>query len=135
MVMRRHAPDTAAFDAYAKQWFYGTVVPQYLIEESDLVKVQNGWEVRARVRNTGSGVAAIDVAAESGERFPKKRTKDNEWRDARATVTLGAGQAASVTIHCGFEPKKLVVDPDVHVLMLERKKAEVTLRASAAVKA
>src|SRR5580765_6789873 len=101
-VMRRHAPDTPAFDAYVKQWFYGTVVPQYLIEESDLVKVQNGWEVRARVRNTGTGVAAIDVAAESGERFPKKRTKDNDWRDARATVMLGAGQAASVTIHCGF---------------------------------
>ena len=38
-------------------------------------------------------------------------------------------QTASVTIGCGFEPKKLVVDPDVHVLMLERSKAQVALKA------
>src|SRR5207249_496354 len=30
-VMRKHAPDPVAFDAYVKQWFLGTVVPQYLI--------------------------------------------------------------------------------------------------------
>ena len=130
-VMRRHAPDTAAFDAYVKQWFYGTVVPQYLIEESDVVKTRDGWEVRAKLRNTGTGRADVEIAAERGERFPKKRTKDNEWRDARAIVTLGAGESASVTISCGFEPKQLVVDPDVHVLMLERNKAQVTLHAAA----
>ena len=129
-IMRRHAPDPAAFDAYVKEWFFGTVVPQYLIEESDVVKAKNGWEVRAKVRNTGSGVAAIEIAATRGERFPKKRTKENEWRESRAIVTLGAGEAASVTIGCGFEPKKLVVDPDVRVLMLERRKAEVALHAS-----
>ena len=81
VIMRRHAPDPAAFDAYVKQWFFGTVVPQYLIEESDLVKTKDGWEVRARVRNTGTGQAAVEIAATSGERFPKKRTKENEWRD------------------------------------------------------
>ena len=106
-IMRRHAPDPAAFDAYVKEWFFGTVVPQYLIEESDVVKAKNGWEVRAKVRNTGSGVAAIEIAATRGERFPKKRTKENEWRESRAIVTLGAGEAASVTIGCGFEPKKV----------------------------
>ena len=87
-VMRDNAPDTAAFDALVKQWFYGNVVPQYLVEESDVVKVKDGWEVHAKVRNTGTGTAAIDVAAETGERFPKKRTKENEWRDARATVLI-----------------------------------------------
>jgi ABC-2 type transport system permease protein len=134
-VMRRHAPDTAAFDAYVQQWFYGTVVPQYLIEDAQLTKTAGGWEVRAEVRNTGTGKAAIEVAATSGERFPKKRTKDNEWRDARSTVTLGAGESASVTIPCGFEPRSLVVDPDVHVLMLERNKAQVPLHATGHAKA
>src|SRR6185436_10518853 len=70
------------------------------------------------------------IAAVRGERFPKKRTADNAWRDARATATLGAGERATVTIACGFEPKRVVVDPDVHVLMLERKKAELVLRAA-----
>src|SRR5204863_5972627 len=114
-VMRRHAPDTAAFDAYVKQWFYGTVVPQYLIEESDVVKTRDGFEVRAKVHNTGSGRADVEIAAERGERFPKKRTKENEWRDARAIVTLGARESASDTIPCGFEPKKPSGDPDLRV--------------------
>ena len=130
-IMRRHAPDPEAFDAYVKQWFFGTVVPQYLIEESSLVKTKGGWEVRAKVRNTGTGRAAVEIAAESGERFPRKRTKENEWRESRAIVTLGAGETANVTIGCGFEPKNLVVDPDVHVLMLERNKAQVALHVAA----
>jgi hypothetical protein len=36
-----------------------------------------------------------------------------------------------VTIACGFEPEKVVVDPDVTVLMLERQKAEMKLKAGA----
>jgi ABC-2 type transport system permease protein len=131
-IMRRHAPDKEAFDAYVQQWFFGTVVPQYLIEESSVVKTKNGWEVLAQVRNTGSGRATVEIAATSGERFPKKRTKENAWRESSTIVTLGAGEATSVTIGCGFEPKKLLVDPDVRVLMLERKKAEVALHAAAA---
>ncbi len=130
-VLRRHAPDTEAFDAYVNQWLFGTVVPQYLIEESELRKTTEGWEVRARVRNTGTGRAAIELAAVSGERFPKKPTKENALRESRATVTLGAGETAAATLRCDFEPERLVVDPDVHVLMLERSKAEVALRAAA----
>jgi hypothetical protein len=130
-VMRRHAPNAEAFDAYVKQWFLGTVVPQYLIEESELVKAGDGWEVRARVRNTGSGTATVEIAAASGERFPKKRTKENELHESRRSVTLGAGESASVKLRCEFEPKRLVVDPDVHVLMLERSKAEVPLKMTA----
>ena len=71
------------------------------------------------------------IAATAGERFPRERTKENEWRVARATVTLGAGESGDVTLPCDFEPKKLVVDPDVRVLILERSKAEAPLRAAA----
>jgi ABC-type transport system involved in multi-copper enzyme maturation permease subunit len=128
-VMRRHAPDTTAFDAYVKQWFYGTVVPQYLVEDAKLVRVGNAWEVRARVKNSGTGTMPIEVAAESGERFAKKRTKDNAWKDARVSVVLGAGEEKAVVIPCVFAPERVVVDPDVTVLMLERKKAEVKVKA------
>ena len=34
---------------------------------------------------------------------------------------------SAVTIACAFQPEKLVVDPDVTVLMLNRQKAEVKL--------
>jgi hypothetical protein len=134
-IMRRHAPDVNAFDEYVKQWFLATVVPQYLIEESSVAKTAAGFEVRARVKNTGTGRAAVEIAAVAGERFPKRRTAENAWHESSATVTLGAGESAEVTLRCDFEPKKLVVDPDVHVLMLERSKAEVALRAPSGIKA
>ena len=46
-------------------------------------------------------------------------------------MTLGANEAAGVAIRCNFEPRKLVVGPDVRVLMLERRKAEVGLHLAA----
>jgi hypothetical protein len=45
------------------------------------------------------------------------------FREARATVTPQAGGSETFTIRCDFEPKQLVVDPDVKVLQLERKAA------------
>ena len=56
---------------------------------------------------------------------PSKPNPD--YRDARATVTLGAGESKTVTIRCGFDPEKIVVDPDVRILQLQRKQAVATL--------
>jgi hypothetical protein len=128
-VMRRHAPDTTAFDGFVKQWFYAVSVPQYQITSAELLKSgEKAWQVQARIKNVGTGVMPIEIAATRGERFPKKRTSDNTWSDARGTVLLAAGEEKPVTIHCGFEPQNLVVDPDVTVLMLERQKAEQKLK-------
>jgi ABC-2 type transport system permease protein len=124
VVMRRHAPDTAAFDAYARQWILGMVVPHYLVTDAGVTRQGGAWQVKAKVRNVGTGTVALELAAVRGERFPKTRTHGNAWSDARATVTLGAGEERTVTIRCAFEPQKVVVDPDVRVLMLERQKAE-----------
>src|SRR5262245_57297691 len=99
-IMRRHAPDPAAFDAFVTQWFFGTVVPQYLITDASVEKARDGWEVRARVKNVGSGEIPVEIAATRGERFAKKRTAENAWHDARATVTLAAGDEKPVTIRC-----------------------------------
>jgi ABC-2 type transport system permease protein len=130
-IMRRHAPDTAAFDDYVRQWFLGTVVPQFLIEESSVAKAGEGWEVRAHIKNTGTGRAPVEIAAVRGERYPKKPDAENAWKTARTSVTLGAGESADVVIPCAFEPTQLVVDPDVHLLMLERGKAEAPLKVKA----
>ncbi len=123
-VLREHAPDTAAFDAFAKQWVLGTVVPQYQITEARVARAGAEWLVSARVKNAGTGSAAIEVAAERGDRFPEGRGKHEAWRSACATVTLAAGEERAVAIRCAFEPRRLVVDPDVRVLMLDRQKAE-----------
>jgi ABC-2 type transport system permease protein len=150
-VMRRHAPDPVAFDAFVHQWFYDVVVPQYLVEDAKATLGLDGrWTVTARVKNVGTGTMPIDVAATKGERFPhdakatpaapapgavppaaastaRAAEAKPRYEDARATLLLGAGEEKSVRIECAFKPDKFVVDPDVHVLQLERKKATVAL--------
>ena len=133
-VMRRHAPDPAAFDAYVKQWFYGVVVPQYQIIDPELKRSGAGWTLHATIKNVGTGVMPVEVAAARGDRFPHGKAKKDAvaYQDARATVTLAAGESKPVDIACAFEPQRVLVDPDVRVLMLERKKANVAVHASGA---
>ena len=40
---------------------------------------------------------------------------------------LGAGESKLVRIRCPFEPQRVVVDPDVHVLQLQRRAASAKL--------
>jgi ABC-2 type transport system permease protein len=99
------------------------VVPKYQL--SDVKKTREGdrWVVTARLRNVGTGVMPVEVAATQGERFGKK----GDYREARTVVTLVAGMEREVSIRCDFDPAQLVVDPDAKVLMLRRKAATAGL--------
>ena len=127
-IMRKHAPDTTGFDACAKQWFYEVVVPQYLVRDAEKTRTADGWETRARIKNVGTGTMRVEIAATRGERFPRGSGKHEPYQDARGVLTLAAGEEGTVAIRGAFEPQKLVVDPDVRVLQLERQKAAVELR-------
>lgn len=131
-IMRRHDADTTGFDAYVKQWFYDVVVPQYQILDPVVTRVADGYEVRAQVKNVGTGVMPVEVAVARGTRYPHGEKKPEPYADARTTVTLAAGETKPVVIRCAFEPARLLVDPDVRVLMLERQKANVPVHVSAA---
>ena len=128
-VLRDFAPDTAAFDDFAAQWFHDVVVPEY--EFSDVTKEQEGegWVVRGTVTNVGTGRMRVEVGAVAGERWSDEgddrgRTVVAEgYRDARAVVELGAGEAAEFVIRADFEPERVVIDPDVMVLQLNREAA------------
>jgi ABC-type Na+ efflux pump permease subunit len=125
-VMREHAVDQEAFDAFVGQWFLDVVMPQYRFESAEVKASGDGFTVSATVKNVGTGRMPVEVAAVRGERFLEEpeSTGGEDWRDARVTVTLGAGESATVTIPCGFEPERLLIDPDVRVLMLLREQAE-----------
>ena len=129
-IVRRHAPDTTAFDSCASQWFDQVVLPQYLVSDTEKLRAGDGWEVRARVFNVGTGRMPVEIAAARGERFPRGGGHHEVYRDARRVVTLGANDGMMVRIRCAFEPERLVVDPDVRVLQLERQKATVELKAA-----
>ena len=115
--MRPFAADPAAFDAFAKQWFHEVVVPQYELTDARKEKAGGHWRVTAKLRNAGTGRMPVQVASVRGD------------RDARATVVLGSGETRTVEILSPFEPERLVVDPDVHVLQLRRKSAVAELGA------
>ncbi|MBI5170013.1 MAG: hypothetical protein HZA61_11030 [Candidatus Eisenbacteria bacterium] len=130
-IQRAHAADTTAFDAFTKQWFFAVVAPKYLLENARLEKDGAGWKVKAVVHNVGDGRMTVDVAAAAGERWPEAGKKAAPWKAERTVITIGAGERVPIVLHCAFQPEKLVVDPDVRVLMLERNKAEVKLAPAA----
>src|SRR5262249_37870119 len=147
--LREFTDDPAAYDAFTKQWFFEVVVPEYRLSEAKKQKLEAAsssdhaeeWEVTARVENIGTGTMALEVAAARGERFPDDESpaKDDaavaaakseparSYADARTTVTLHAGESAALTIRCPFEPERLLVDPDLHVLQLRREQATAKL--------
>ncbi len=121
--MRRYAPDTVAYDAFVRQWYWQVVVPEYRLSEARAVKRGAVWEVRAKARNAGTGTMPVEIAVVRGTRFADSKKKEEPWRESRTTVTLGPKETKAVVLTCAFEPKRLVVDPDFKVLQLERAKA------------
>ena len=68
-VLRDFAPDTAAFDAFAEQWFFGAVLPEYKLSGVTKVREGDGWVVRGTVENVGTGRMRVEVGAVAGERW------------------------------------------------------------------
>lgn len=133
--MRPYAPDPAAYDAFVKQWVEDKVVPQYVVEDAKKEKRGGGYDVTATIKNIGTGIMPVEVAVTSGERWAKpgkgsremSYERDPDYRDARVTITLDAGESVPITVHCAFEPEEIVVDPDVRVLQLKRNQAVASL--------
>jgi hypothetical protein len=125
--MRPFAPDKAAFDAFAKQWFFEVVVPEYSLHDPKKTAHRDLWEASIRVENVGTGEMPVEVWAMRGERFNKDGSISPESKDARATVILSKGGSKNVVIRCQFEPTQIVVDPDAKVLQLRRKSAVAKL--------
>ena len=127
--LREFAPDTAAFDEFVAQWYFDVVLPEYRVEQAETgpLSVAEGspgtWETTFTVRNIGTGRMPVDVAVTVGEPFDEEGEALSDYREARTTVTLGAGEERVVTIRSDFEPERIVVDPDVRVLQLRREQA------------
>jgi hypothetical protein len=148
--LRDFAPDKQAYDAFVDQWYFHVVCPEYKLEDVTRTALTEGggFEVKLTLHNTGTGTMPVELAASRGERFPdekadaKKKAAPSDssvvaaaapgekakdapepYRDARASVTLGAGESKEVVIRCDFEPQQVIVDPDAKVLQLRRKYA------------
>ena len=132
--LRPHAKDPVAFDAFVKQWFETVVVPEFKIEEPKKEKTATGWRVTFKVKNVGNADVRVDVAASREERWkddPKDKlapaAANPDYKEQRVTISLSASGGAAaervVVLDCPFEPTDIVVDPDVQLLMLDRRHA------------
>ncbi|HEX7077612.1 MAG TPA: M1 family aminopeptidase [Candidatus Eisenbacteria bacterium] len=133
--LRPYAADPKDYDAFVAQWCEDRAMPEYRFLAARKAKRGDGYEVTATVENRGTGTMPIEIAATSGERWAKTKRGDETkpavpnpaYRDARASVTLAAGQSKTVAIRCSFDPERVLVDPDVRVLQLNRKQAVAAL--------
>jgi hypothetical protein len=127
--MRPYAPDPEAFDAFVDAWFFDVVVPEYALSgavaEQAAGSDPDAWLVTLTVENRGTARLPVEVAAARGERFDDDGEPNDDYDEARVTVTLGAGEQAAIEIPCDFQPDRAVVDPDARVLQLNRESAIV----------
>ena len=126
-VMRRHAPDEAAYDDFVRQWFFDVVIPEYQLADAKKEPRAGEWEVTVRVKNAGTGRMPVEVAAVAGPRWGEDGRVSPDYKDARVTLVLGAGEEKLARIRCPFEPQAVLVDPDADVLQLQRQAAAARL--------
>lgn len=142
--MRDYAPDTEAYDNFVNQWFYDVVVPEYQLEDIRLSRqgvqldtidaadedTAETWIVTGKIQNKGTSAMPVRVCACAGPRVPcssedagdeAKSAPPYQW--ALVDVSPGPDATESFTILCNFKPDRVVVDPDVMVLQLNRKHA------------
>ncbi len=125
--LRQYAPDPAAYDAFVQQWFHEVVVPEYTLADAKKTGAASAFEVAVRVTNKGKATMPITIAAAKGERFDDEGVAKPDYKDARAELTLAAGETKDVTVRCDFDPDRVLVDPDAVVLQLRRKTAVAKL--------
>lgn len=120
VVLREHAPDKTAYDAFMAEWMHGVVLPELRVEEAIARREGVGWVTTVAITNAGTGTLRTTVAVTNGA----KRDKDDAYADARAEVALAPGGSARVEIPSPWEPVTVVADPDVRLLQAKRKSAE-----------
>ncbi len=88
---------------------------------------KDGKKEEPKKQPAPEGTTASDDVVQAAESSSKPSTPADEaagkktYREARTTITIGAGETQDVVLRCPFDPETIVVDPDALVLQLERK--------------
>ncbi len=122
--LRPHAPDTAAFDAFANEWILGTALPSLEVRESAVEADGDGYRVTGILANSGTGSADVRLRIEATKPDGEESAA---FEDMIVAVTAGAESPFELRVP--FEPARLVVDPDVELLFAGRRRTETALAA------
>src|SRR6185295_14707084 len=118
--MRSYASDPQAYDEFVRQWIFEVRMPEFrYIEKPQKNQNGNSWDVKALIKNVGDASMTVDVAATNGNRYEK----NEEYRESRIQIRIAPEEQKWITIHCNFDPSKIVVDPDIQVFQLQRNAA------------
>jgi len=115
--LRSLASDPESFDVMVSQWVAATTVPEFRVTDVSVTPAGANWHVSAVITNVGPGTVEVDVEV------------SGEGSHSRQRATLDAGVPTHVTWNVPGPPLRLVVDPDVHVLQLNRPRASIDLPA------
>ena len=108
--LRNEATDTAAFDDFIKQWLFGTGLPEFQIRDARVSRHGLGWRLDAVIANIGGADARVTLAAR-GPATAMAKTQE---------VLLPAESQRRIRFDVPFRPVQVVVDPNAHLLMLNR---------------
>ncbi len=120
--MRPFAKNQESFDAFVNQWIFDKVVPEYKFGNVEKVADGEKWIVKGTVKNVGTGTTQLEICASTNDRWIENESNP-DYKNARTTVTLGAGETKPFEIVCPFNPGQVIVDPDFLILQLNRKLA------------
>lgn len=126
--MRAYAPNRADYDSFTKQWFFEVVAPRLRFVDTQKTPPADGpWMASGKLENRGTGRVRVEIAAVRGKPFDDDGKPNPDYKEMRKLVELAPDAPASFSIPCDFEPERIVVDPDVKLLMLKRSEAEAKL--------
>ncbi len=126
--LRGHAPDQARFDAFVDQWIYGKALPEFKVDNVVAEKSGDGSIVHGSISNAGTGNVAVTVRVQGeASKTPGPDGTPPEPPHQDVVVQLTPGAASEFSVPVSFTPAKVVVDPEVMVLQIGRKRTEKTV--------
>ncbi len=125
--LRPHAPDPAAYDAFVKQWIYATTLPEFTLDKIAAAPAAagEGSTVTGSITNIGTGDVSVVIRVQGDvptEKGLGGKPLDPPHQDVR--VQVAPGKPADFSVPVTFKPAKVVVDPDVMLLQIGRKRSE-----------
>ena len=115
-LLRTHAPDVGAFDAFVDQWFFSMTLPEFRLSDVAIQESGAGWEVTGVLENVGTGTVEVTVGVEAeGTGSRTVRVQAAQERPTPFSITMDR------------RPTNVVVDPDVRVLQRNRTRARVSI--------
>ncbi len=118
--MRNYSSNPQAYDEFVQQWIFEVKMPEYrFLTKPQKEKTQQGWQVKAQIKNVGNASMPVDIAAITGNKFKEP----DAYKESRTNLEIKAGSEQEILLLCDFEPQSLVIDPDVQVFQLQRNAA------------